>query len=89
MLLQLESEIDEDMGEIGRCDDLFQRQQPTSGGTVSSFRPANSCQPIPPNRSVDGFPDSSQFAAAKLTHYSLKTQRPSDSSKVTPPALRR
>ena len=48
----------------------FQRQQPTSGGTV-----------IPPNRFFDGFPDPSQFAAAKLTHYSSKPQRPSDSSR--------
>ena len=44
------------------------------------FRPANCCQHIPPNRFFDGFPDLSQFAAAKLTHYSSKPQRPSDSS---------
>ena len=45
------------------------------------FRPANCCQYIPPNRFFDGFPDPSQFAAAKLTHYSSKPQRPSDSSR--------
>ena len=45
------------------------------------FRPANCCQHIPPNRFFDGFPDPSQFAAAKLTHYSSKPQRPSDSSR--------
>ena len=55
----------------------FQRQQPTSGGTVRSPRPANCCQHIPLNRFHDGFPDKSQFAAAKLTHYSSKPQRPS------------
>ena len=44
------------------------------------FRPANCCQLILPNRFLDGFPDPSQFAAAKLTHYSSKPQRPSDSS---------
>ena len=60
---------------------LFQRQQPTSGGTVSSSRPANCCQHISLNRFLDGFPDPSQFAAAKLTHYSSKPQRPSDSSR--------
>ena len=31
--------------------------------------------------SVDGFPYPSQFAAAKLTYYSSKPQRPSDSSR--------
>ena len=45
------------------------------------FRPANCCQLILPNRFLDGFPDPSQFAAAKLTHYSSKPQRPSDSSR--------
>ena len=35
----------------------------------------------PSKRLFDGFPDPSQFAAAKLTHYSSKTQRPSDSSR--------
>ena len=45
------------------------------------FRPANCCQHIPPNRFFGGFPDPSQFAAAKLTHYSSKPQRPSDSSR--------
>ena len=42
------------------------------------FRPANCC---PSNRFLDGFPDPSQFAAAKLTYYSSKSQRPSDSSR--------
>ena len=46
-----------------------------------STRPANCCQHIPPYRFLDGFPDPSQFAAAKLTHYSSKLQRPSDSSR--------
>ena len=63
----------------------FQRQQPTSGGTVRSFRPANCCQLILPNRFLDGFPDTSQFAADKLTRYSSKSQQPSDSSR---PGLR-
>ena len=45
------------------------------------FRPANCCQHIPPNRFFDGFPDPSQFAAAKLTHYSSKPKRPSDYSR--------
>ena len=58
----------------------FQRQQPTSGGTVRS-----SDLQIVVNTSFqtvfsDGFLDPSQFAAAKLTHYSSK-QRPSDSSR--------
>ena len=39
------------------------------------------CQLIPPNRFLDGFPDPSQFAAAKLTHYSSKPQRLTDSSR--------
>ena len=59
---------------------MFQRQS-LSGGTVRSSRPANCCQHIPSNRFFDGFPDPSQFAAAKLTHYSSKPQRPSDSSR--------
>ena len=59
----------------------FQRQQLTIGRTVRSIRPANCCQLIPPKRFFDGFPDPSQFAAAKLTHYSSKPQRPSDSSR--------
>ena len=33
------------------------------------------------NRFLCGFPDPSQFAAAKLTHYSTMTHRPSDSSR--------
>ena len=45
-------------------------KQPTSGGTVRSIRPANCCQHIPPYHFLDGIPDQSQFAAAKLTHYS-------------------
>ena len=53
---------------------LTQRQQPTSGGTVRSYRPANCCQHIPSNRFLDRLPDPSQFAAAKLTHYSSKPQ---------------
>ena len=57
----------------------FQRQQPTSDGTVRSLRLANCCQLIPPNRFLDGFPDQSQFAAVKLTRYSSKPQQPSDS----------
>ena len=40
------------------------------------------CKHILPNRFLDGFPDPSQFAAAKLTHYSSKPQRPSDSSRA-------
>ena len=32
-------------------------------------------------RFLDGFPDPSQFAADKLTYYSSKPQRPSDSSR--------
>ena len=59
----------------------FQRQQRTCGGTVRSTRPANCCQHIPLYRFHDGFPDLSQFSAAKLTHYSSKPQRPSDSSR--------
>ena len=59
----------------------FQRQQPTSGGTVRSSRPANCCQHIPSNCFLYGFPDPSQFSAAKLTHYSSKPQLPSDSSR--------
>ena len=46
-----------------------------------AFRPANCRQHIPPNRFFNGFPDPSQFAAVKLTHYSSKPQRPSDSSR--------
>ena len=44
-----------------------------------SSRPANCRQHIPSNSFLDGFPNPSQFAAAKLTHYSSKPQRPSDS----------
>ena len=59
----------------------FQRQQPTSGGTVRSSRPANCSQHIPSHRFLDSFADLSQFAAAKLTHYSSKPPRPSNSSR--------
>ena len=60
--------------------DGFQRQQPTSGGAVRSFRPVNCCHKhIPPNHVLDGFPYPSQFAAAKLTHYSSQPQQPLDS----------
>ena len=41
----------------GEGNEWFQRQHPPSGGTVWSFRPANCCQLIPPNRFLDGFPD--------------------------------
>ena len=34
------------------------------------IRPANCCHLNPSNRFLHGFPDPSQFAAAKLTHYS-------------------
>ena len=44
------------------------------------IRPANCCHLIPSNRFLDGFPVPSQFAAAKLTHYSTMPHRPSDSS---------
>ena len=44
-------------------------------------RPANCCHLIPSNRFLDGFPVPSQFAAAKLTHYSTMPHRPSDSSR--------
>ena len=55
--------------------ELFQQQQPTSGGTVRSCRPANCCQHIPSNYFLDGFPDPSQFAAIKLTHQSRNGPR--------------
>ena len=45
------------------------------------FRPANCCQHIPPNHFFHGIPHPSQFAAAKLTHYSSKPQQTSDSSR--------
>ena len=47
----------------------FQRHQPTSGG--------NCCHLIPSNCFLYGFPDPSEFAAAKLTHYSTMPHRPS------------
>ena len=59
----------------------FQRQQPTSGGTVRLSKPANYCQHILSNRFLDGFLDPSQFAVAKLTHFSSNPQRPSDFSR--------
>ena len=43
------------------------------------IRPANCRHIIPSNRFLDGFPVPSQFAAAKLTHYSTMPHRPSDS----------
>ena len=45
------------------------------------IRPANCCHLLPSNRFLYGFPDQSQFAAAKLTHYSTMQHRPSDSSR--------
>ena len=45
------------------------------------IRPAKCCHLIHSNRFLDGFPDPSQFAAAKLTHYSTMPHRPSDSSR--------
>ena len=45
------------------------------------MRPANCCHLIPSNRFLDGFPDPSQLAAAKLTHYSTMPHRPSDASR--------
>ena len=55
------------------------------------FRPANCCQLILPNRFLDGFPDPSQFAAAKLTHYSSKAATTLGLLTImaTHPALRR
>ena len=44
-------------------------------------RPANCCHLIPSNRFLDGFPVASQFAAAKLNHYSTMPHGPSDSSR--------
>ena len=51
------------------------------------IRPTNCCHLIPSNRFFDGFPDPSQFAAAKLTHYSTMPHRPSDSSRPRPRLL--
>ena len=45
------------------------------------IRPANCCHLIPSNRFLYGFPVPSQFAAAKLTHYSTMPHRPSDYSR--------
>ena len=44
------------------------------------IRPANGCLLIPFKPFPHSFPDPSQFAAAKLTHYSTMPHRPSDSS---------
>ena len=55
------------------------RLYPFGARTVRSSRPSN--------RFLDGFPDPSQFAAAKLTHYSSKPQLPSDSSRSWPRIL--
>ena len=49
--------------------------------TCQVIRPANCCHLNPSNRFLDGFPVPSQFAAAKLTHYSTMPHRPSDSSR--------
>ena len=48
---------------------------------------ANCCQHIPSNRFLDGFPDPSQFAAARLPNYSSEPQQPSDSSRSWPSIL--
>ena len=45
------------------------------------MRPANCCHIIPSNCFLDGFPVLSQFAAAKLTHYSTMPHRLSESSR--------
>ena len=45
------------------------------------IRPENCCHLIPSNCLLGGFPDPSQFSAAKLTHYSTMPHRPSDSSR--------
>ena len=45
------------------------------------IRPGNCCHFIPSTRFFDSFLDPSQIAAAKLTHYSTKPHRPSDSSR--------
>ena len=55
------------------------RLYPFGARTVRSSRPSN--------RFLDGFPDPSQFAAAKLTHYSSKPRLPSDSSRSWPRIL--
>ena len=52
-----------------------------------SIRPENCCQLIPPYSFLGSLPDPSQFAAAKLTHYSSKLQRPSDISRPRPRTL--
>ena len=59
----------------------FQRQQPISSGTVRSSDLQIVGHLTPSNRFLDGFPDPSQFAAAKLTHYSTMPHRSSDSSR--------
>ena len=45
------------------------------------IRPAHCYHLIPSNRFLDGFPDPSQFAAAKQNHYSTMPHRPWDSSR--------
>ena len=45
------------------------------------IRPANCCHLIPSNRLLNGFPDPSQFVAAKLPHYSTMPHQPFDSSR--------
>ena len=51
------------------------------------IRPANYCHLIPSNWFLDGFPDPSQFSAAKLTHYSaMQTNNRHRRSKKTQPA---
>ena len=45
------------------------------------IRPANCWHFIPSNRFLNGFPDPSQFAVAKLTLHSMMPHQPSDSSR--------
>ena len=45
------------------------------------IKPAHCCHLIPSNRFLNGFPDPSQFATAKLTHYSPMPHPPSDCSR--------
>ena len=46
---------------------------------LSGQQTCNCCHLIRSKRFLDGFPVPSQFAAAKLTHYSTMPHRPSDS----------
>ena len=59
----------------------FQRHQPTSGGTVRSFKPANCCKHISQNRFLDGFQIrvSLQQPCWLITHQSRND--PSESSR--------